>query len=169
MTEREIDISTGKPRSITDAEAADEIRTQHQDAWRDRDGETVRALILRSGFTALGKVWQRGEVLTCVVGSDDWIATLDPSTGESFLGLDAEAQVKRWGRPVLVVMHDAEPHVDTPDPFDDERPPRPMPLEVNLPKSEQMMYQRMRDVWAEQDRLAAEPYTTAYRYMEYPD
>lgn len=160
MTERPIDPSTGKPRAQSDAEAYDQIRAQHADRWLGRDGEKVRVFMTRSGLTMLGKVWRRGEALEVEVGSDDWIATLEPQSGKSMLELDPAEQIGRWGTRYYIDAADGEiaTHDPPPTPFDDDQPHRPSPTRgVDLPKSERQMYDRMHAIWREQDALADTP------------
>lgn len=156
MTERPIDPSTGKPRAQSDAEAYDEIRAQHSDSWRGRDGEKVRVFMTRSGLTTLGKVWRRGEALEVEVGSDEWIATLEPQSGKSMLELNAAEQIGRWGARYYVdAAHGEIATEDTPTPFDDDRPHRPSATQ--MPKGEAAAYAAMRAAWAEQEALRDEP------------
>ena len=155
MTDRPIDPSTGRPSDKRDHEVRDELRERHAGAWRKRDGEIVKRLLLRSGLTALGRVWDRGEVIEVTVGDDDWVETCDPNTGESFLDLTVEDQIARWGRRMFAEVNGEIATEDLPSPFDDDRPHRPSA--TRMPKGEAAAYAAMRAAWAEQEALADEP------------
>lgn len=181
MTERdrEIDVSTGRPRAKTDAEAYDEIRTQHADSWRDRDGEGVRVFILRDGFTFAAQVWDRGQVIECKVGDDRWIQSLDPATGKSMLELDPVEQQARWGRRFYVPI-DGE-IAGAPDNADEEFTPTAddrvafgrsrFDARATLPKGEQQMYANLEAIWAEDEERRNQPLEqfTAQRWISKPE
>lgn len=145
---RVLDVSTGKPRMLTDQEVWDQIRTRHRDQWADRDGETLRLRVLRDGLTAFGRVLRQGEVLEVVIGSDDWIQTLDPKTGESFLDLDVGGQIARWKKRFLAPddFEDADPPSNS-SPYQDDRPMRPDGRRMS--KGEAKIYQGMHDLHKE--------------------
>ena len=153
MTEREIDISTGKPSAPDrDHELNAEIRTATADKWRHREGEVIRRVVTASGFTHAGRVYERGEIIECKIGSDSWLLTLD-AEGVSYLDADPTEQLTRWHRVMLAPIGEVE--FDDPldgSPVHDDRPPPAM-----TPKGERSAYDAMRAVWAEQDRAKEEP------------
>lgn len=59
--------------------------------------KSITVNFVEDGFTALGKVWYRGEELTVQKGSEDWDKTLTPS-GVSWLELSESEQEERYGR-----------------------------------------------------------------------
>lgn len=52
---------------------------------------------VEDGFTALEQVWYQGQELEIPIGSRWWEATLDRD-GESWMLLDEEAQIEKWGK-----------------------------------------------------------------------
>ncbi len=63
------------------------------------DGEVIQVHFVADGFTALGKVWYRGQDLKVTVGDDRYRETVDRK-GFSWLSLRADdfAQIDRWGK-----------------------------------------------------------------------
>lgn len=187
MSERPIDASTGRPADKRDHEVRDELREKHVDTWRDRDGEPVRVVVLHDGLTAFGKVWQRGEIIETTVGSDAWVESCDPISGESFLDLDIGQQIARWKRRMLASVDEIGLGDLPPDPTADDRPNRADVLarladadtdsrEAKL-EAARLRYearQRAREragidqAWRDQDEVASLPYRTASVHREFP-
>lgn len=161
MTDRPLDISTGRPADKRDHEYNAEIANEHGDKWKDRAGEVIQRRVLHDGFTFDGKVWMRGQVIAATVGGDAWILSLD-SEGQSFLDLTIEEQLARWKRRMLAPVDEVGSSDDSiGDPYSDDKPHRPTPL----PKPDPTVA-ALKALWAEEDRLAAEPYRTESRHAQ---
>lgn len=78
--------------------------------------------ILVDGFTALGKVWYRGQEITVVPDSDEWKSTVD-TEGNTWLNLTAQEQNLRYGKQVFARGHWPYGGFDLDDPMltDEER------------------------------------------------
>ena len=146
--QRPIDVSTGKPRAITDAEVYAEIASKFGHHWEDRKDETIELFVLRDGLTLLGRVFIRGETIRIKVGSQEWLSTIDPTTGESFLDRSPQEQIALYGRVMfcptstLAQVADERPEVALSEPPIVRRDP---------------MLENLKRMWEEEDEMAKEP------------
>lgn len=92
--------------------------------------ETIKRLVVGTGLTAFGRVYERGDVIECSVGDDMWVESCDPRTGQSFLALDPEQQVARWKQRMFAVVDADFVPDEAPTPTDDDRPHRPFPVKL---------------------------------------
>jgi hypothetical protein len=60
--------------------------------------DVVTVNFTEDGFTAFGSVWYRGQTLSVERGTPDWEMTVNPETGESWMDLDEDAQIEKYGQ-----------------------------------------------------------------------
>jgi hypothetical protein len=73
-----------------------EANSPEREVRSDPQGD-VTVHFVEDGFTALGKVWEKGKTLTLARGSDDWNETLDKK-GRSWTEESADEQLDRRGK-----------------------------------------------------------------------
>jgi hypothetical protein len=82
------EYNTASPRQIS----ADELTADPSAP------EAVTINFVVDGFTALGKVWYRGEEITLAPGTEQWnLAQLNDGTGRTWAHLDEDAQIDKYG------------------------------------------------------------------------
>lgn len=60
--------------------------------------DIVTINFVEDGLTAFGRMWYRGQEVSIEKGSPQWESTVyDLDTGESWMELDEDGQIDRWG------------------------------------------------------------------------
>jgi len=85
----------GRPPKNPQIVGAKETVATHETVPADKKFYQIH--FVEDGLTTLGKVWYRGEELTVVEGTDEWDKVHDKN-GNTFLTLDEDAQIDKWGK-----------------------------------------------------------------------
>ena len=62
------------------------------------EANVVTINFTEDGFTAFGNIWYRGQTVSVERGTPDWDMTVNPATGESWMELDEDTQIDRYGK-----------------------------------------------------------------------